>query len=275
MIRLQAAVIALLLVGGVVVQGEDWPEWRGKGRLGVWKETGIIDKFPAGGLPILWRTPIKAGYAGPAVANGRVFITDYAETGRLRGVERAIALDEKTGKILWTRQWDVHYGVLSYNWAIGPRATPTVDEDRVYILGATGVLLCLNVATGEIIWQKDYVKDYKTSVPTWGMTGAPLVDGQRLICLVGGEHNAKVVAFDKMTGKEIWRALPSDSEPGYAQPIIFTAGGTRQLIIWHPKALASLDPESGKQYWQHPMDVNMGLTVATPVLSGQIGRAHV
>ena len=106
MIRLQAAVTALLLVGGVVVQGEDWPEWRGKGRLGVWRETGIVDKFPASGLPILWRAPIKAGYAGPAVANGRVFVTDYAETGRLRGSERALALDEKTGKILWTRQWE-------------------------------------------------------------------------------------------------------------------------------------------------------------------------
>ena len=269
MIRLQAFVTALLLVGGVVVRGEDWPEWRGKGRLGVWRETGIIDTFPASGLPILWRTPVKAGYAGPAVANGRVFVTDYAETGRLRGIERALALDEKTGKILWTRQWEVNYGPLSFNWAIGPRATPTVDGDRVYILGATGVLLGLNVATGDILWQKDYVKEYGTSLPTWGMTGAPLVDGERLICLVGGDNNAKVVAFDKMTGKEIWRALPSNSEPGYAQPIIISAGGTRQLIIWHPKALASLDPTSGRQYWEHPMEVNMGLTVATPVVSGR------
>ncbi|PYR50400.1 MAG: pyrrolo-quinoline quinone [Acidobacteria bacterium] len=267
--RLQVIVSALLLAGGVVVHGEDWPEWRGKGRLGIWRETGIVEKFAASGLPILWRTPVKAGYAGPAVANGRVFITDYTESARLRGNERVLALDEKTGKILWTRQWPVFYGALSYNWAIGPRATPTVDGDRVYVIGATGVLLCLNVATGEIIWQKDYVKDYKTDVPIWGITGAPLVDGQKLICLVGGENNAKVVAFDKMTGKEIWRALPSDGEPGYAQPIIFTAGGTRQLIIWHPKALASLDPESGKQYWAFPMDVNMGLTVATPVLSGR------
>jgi outer membrane protein assembly factor BamB len=263
---------AALLVSGVALDAEDWPEFRGKGRLGIWTETGIIEKFPAGGLPILWRTPVKAGYSGPAVANGRIFLTDYNETGRLRGTERALALDEKTGKVLWTQEWPVVYGALSFNWAIGPRATPTVDGDRVYVLGATGVLMCLDVATGRIIWQKDYVKDYKTELPTWGITGAPLVDGDRLICLVGGEPEAKVVAFDKMTGREIWRALPSTSEPGYVQPIIITASGARQLIIWHPKALASLNPVTGKLYWEVPMEVGYGMTLATPVQSGPQGR---
>jgi outer membrane protein assembly factor BamB len=272
--RLRRAVLGLALVVltsilGGAVRAEDWPEWRGKGRLGVWTETGIVTKFPEGGLPILWRTPLKAGYSGPAVADGRVFITDYNETSRLRGTERALALDEKTGKILWTHEWPVQYGGLSVNWAIGPRATPTVDDDRVYMLGATGVLICFDVKTGKVIWQKDYVKDYGTEMPTWGITGAPLVDGERLICLVGGQNNAKVVAFDKRTGKEIWRALPSNSEPGYAQPIIYTVGRTRQLIIWHPTALSSLDPVTGKVYWEQPMQVSYGMTLATPVLSGQ------
>jgi outer membrane protein assembly factor BamB len=262
------AIAILFALAVTSLAAEDWPEFRGRGRLGVWNETGIVDRFPENGLPVLWRTPIKAGYAGPAVADGRVFITDYAETARLRGTERALALDEKTGRVLWMREWPVAYGALSYNWAIGPRATPTVDGDRVYILGATGVLLCLDVASGEIRWQKDYVKDYGTELPTWGMTGAPLVDGERLIALVGGENNAKVVAFDKMTGREIWRALPSDSEPGYTQPAIIQAGGTRQLIIWHPKAVASLDPASGKVYWEVPMEVGYGMTLASPVQSG-------
>lgn len=267
--RATVTLIATISCAAVTwVSAEDWPEWRGKGRLGVWTETGIVEQFPAKGLPVLWRTPIKAGYSGPSVADGRVFITDYAETGRLRGIERAIALDERTGKILWTREWPVDYGRLSFNWAIGPRATPTVDGDRVYFLGATGVLLCVDVKTGEIRWQKDYVKDYGTTLPTWGMAGAPLVDGPRLIGLVGGEPNAKVVAFDKMTGTELWRALPSNSEPGYGPPTIIHAGGTRQLIIWHPKAVASLDPTSGKLYWEVPMEVTYGMTLATPVLSG-------
>jgi outer membrane protein assembly factor BamB len=264
-----AAIVAGIAVASVGLRADDWPEFRGRGRLGVWNETGIIEKFPEQGLRVLWRTPIKAGYAGPAVANGRVFVTDFSESGRLRGTERALALDETTGRILWTREWPVEYGALSFNWAIGPRATPTVDGDRVYILGATGVLLCLKADTGEIVWQKDYVRDYGTNLPTWGMTGAPLVDGNRLICLVGGDGNAKVVAFDKLTGREIWRALPSDSEPGYAQPIIISAGGARQLIIWHPKALSSLDPATGRVYWEHPMHVEAGMTVATPVQSGQ------
>jgi outer membrane protein assembly factor BamB len=198
-----------------------------------------------------------------------VFVTDFAESGRLRGNERALALDEKTGKILWTHQWPVSYGALSYNWAIGPRATPTVDAERVYVLGATGMLFCLDAATGRVVWQKDFVKDYATELPTWGITGAPLVDGGRLIALVGGQPDAKVVAFDKLTGREIWRALPSTSEPGYVQPIIIEAGGTRQLIIWHPTALASLDPATGKKFWELPMEVGYGMTVATPVLSGR------
>lgn len=266
--RVLLAAVVLSIAAGAWLFAEDWPEFRGKGRLGVWTETGIVERFPAKGLPVLWRTPIKAGYAGPSVANGRVFITDYAETARLRGTERALALDEKTGRVLWTRDWQVNYGALSFNWAIGPRATPTVDGERVYVLGATGVLLCLDVKTGEILWQKDFVKDYGTSLPTWGITGAPLVDGNQLICLVGGEPNAKVVSFDKMTGKELWRALPSKSEPGYVQPIIIQAGGTRQLIIWHPEAVASLDPATGKLFWEIPMEVGYGMTLATPVQSG-------
>jgi outer membrane protein assembly factor BamB len=247
----------------------DWPEYRGRGRLGLWTESGIVDTFPAGGLPVLWRPPIKAGYSGPSVADKRVFITDFTETVRLRGTERVLALDESSGSILWKREWEASYGALSYNWAIGPRATPTVDGDRVYVLGAAGMLWCLDVRNGNVIWQKDYVKDYKADLPTWGMTGAPLVDGYQLICLVGGADNAKVVSFDKMTGKELWRSLPSNSEPGYSQPTIITAGGQRQLIIWHPSALSSIDPETGKVFWEFPMVVGAGMAIATPVLSGR------
>ena len=139
---------------------EDWPEWRGKGRTGVWTETGIIDKFPAEGLKAAWRTPVRAGFAGPAVANGRVFVTDYEN-----GTERALALDEKTGKILWTREWPAKYQGISY--ATGPRATPTVDGDRVYVAGRRRAALPQR-ANGSVIWQKDYVKDYGTEMPRLG-----------------------------------------------------------------------------------------------------------
>jgi len=264
--------LVFMLLVPALLHGEDWPEIRGKGRLGVWNETGIVDKFPESGLKVLWRTPLKAGFAGPSVSNGRVFVMDFTETSRLKGTERALALDEKTGKILWTQEWPVEYRGMSYG--IGPRATPTVDDDRVYFAGADGKLFCLNVATGAIVWKKDYVADYGADRAKWGwdwgFASAPLVDGNRLIALVGGQPDAKVVAFDKLTGKEIWRALSSDTELGVAQPIIITAGGERQLIIWYPGAVASLDPVSGKKYWEQPYKVGASMTVPTPVQSGNL-----
>lgn len=248
------------------VLAEDWPEWRGKGRAGIWTESGILDKFPEKGLTPVWRIPLHGGFAGPAVAAGRVFVTDFKRSSVKKGMERALCLDEKSGKILWTREWDADYQGISYD--TGPRATPTVDGDRVYIVGGSGTLLCLNARTGDVIWRKDYVKDYRMQMPTWGIASAPLVDGDRLIAIVGGQPDAKVIAFDKMTGKEIWRALPSDSEQGYSQPVIVAARGTRQLIIWDPTAVVALDPATGKTYWQHPFRINLGLTLATPVFDG-------
>jgi outer membrane protein assembly factor BamB len=245
---------------------EDWPEWRGKGRRGVWSESGILDRFPEKGLRIAWRTPVLAGFAGPAVAEGRVFVTDFRKTNGMKGVERALCLDEKSGSILWTREWNADYQGMSYG--TGPRATPTVDHDRVYIVGGSGNLLCLDARTGTVLWQRDYAKDFGMQLPTWGITSAPVVDGERLITIVGGQPDAKVMAFDKLTGKEIWRALPSDSEQGYCQPVIIDAGGLRQLVIWHPTAVVSLDPATGRIHWQQPFKINLGMTLATPVLSG-------
>jgi outer membrane protein assembly factor BamB len=202
------------------------------------------------------------------VAGGRVFVTDSTRTKGNRAIERAIALDEITGQILWTKEWEADYTGLQLVYAIGPRATPTVDGDQVYMLGAMGHLLALDVKTGAVLWQRDYVKDFDASAPSWGFAGAPLVDGDRLICLVGGEPDAKVMALDKRTGAEIWRALSSDWEPGYGQPIIIEAGGARQLIIFHPKAISALDPATGKVYWEVPHTVELGLTIPTPVRSG-------
>ena len=116
------------------------------------------------------------------------------------------------------------------------------------MLGATGVLHCLNVKTGKVLWKKDYAADYGADLPTWGISGAPLVDGDHLIGLVGGESNAKVVAFDKMTGKEVWRALSSDVEPGYNAPLLISVGASRQLIMWHPAAVTSLDPATATSF---------------------------
>ena len=152
--RLTAAMAcaACLLGAAPEVAAEDWPEFRGEGRRGVWTETGILREFPEGGLTARWRTPVKAGYSGPAVADGRVFVTDWEPQQGMRGVERALALDEATGEILWTQSWEADYAGIQ--WEIGPGATPTVDGDHVYVLGRTGVMSALAVDTGELLWRK-------------------------------------------------------------------------------------------------------------------------
>ncbi len=245
--------------------GADWPEWRGEGRRGVWTEDGILTEFPDAGLRVLWRKPIQRGYSGPAVAAGKVFVTEMEPASGTQGVERALCLDESTGERLWEREWPVDYAGLQYD--LGPRATPTVDGELVYVYGAVGDLLCLRVADGEVVWRLNARRDYGAELPTWGFASAPLVVDDKLIVLLGGTPDAKVIAFDKHTGKEVWRALSSDSEPGYAPPILIEAGGQRQVIQWTPQAVHSLDPETGRVLWRQPFSVSMGLAVATPVLS--------
>ena len=259
-----------LAASAAPVAAEDWPEWRGAGRRGVWNETGILDKFPAGGLAATWRVPVGGGYAGPAVADGRVFVTDArrADPRSTAVVERLLALDEATGAVLWTREWQTNYAGLQLIYATGPRATPTVDGDVVYALGAMGNLLALDVADGGVLWQKDYVHDFNAAIPSWGISGAPLVDGDRLIALVGGEPDAKVIAFDKRTGEVLWQALSSDWEQGYSAPILIEAAGVPQLIVWHPRAISALDPETGAVYWEVPHIVDMGMSIATAVRGG-------
>ena len=242
-------------------RADDWPQWLGPQRDGLWRETGIVKSFPAGGPPVRWRTPIGAGYTGPAVAGGRVFVTDRVlsqgvknpanpfNKGVLQGSERILCLDAATGKILWQHEYDCPYDV---SYPAGPRATPVVSGGKVFTLGTEGNLFCLNAADGKVVWSHEFKKDFNAKTPIWGFAANPLLDGNKLICLVGGEGSV-VMAFDKDTGKELWRALTA-KEPGYAPPMIFEAGGKRQLIIWHPESLNSLDPETGSVYWSEPLD---------------------
>ena len=269
--RLTATMLAgVTLLATVPLAANDWPEWRGTGRHGVWTETGIVEELPPE-LNVMWRVPINSGFSGPAIADGRVFITDWAEAPESRtmdGTERAIALDEESGEILWTTEWPTTYRMLMISYAIGPRATPTVDGDRVYVVGAAGDLFCLDVETGEVLWEKHYIADYDSFVPTWGVASSPIIDGDRLITVVGGEPGGLVMAFDKRTGAEVWRALDVVGEMGYGQPILIEAGGARQLIVWHAAALVSLNPETGDLYWEEEWEAGSGMSVATPAHSG-------
>jgi len=258
---IMGSLLAVLQGGGLSVSADDWPQWRGPLRDGVWRETGIADRFEGGQLPIRWRVAIKPGYAGPAVAEGRVFVTDR---DRDKHTERVLCLDVGTGQLLWRHEYACTYGV-SYD--SGPRATPTVRDAKVYTLGAMGHLFCLDACDGRILWTKDCVKDYRAPVPVWGFASAPLVDGERLIALIGGADTAAVVVFHKDTGREIWRSL-SAREIGYCPPVIIEAGGTRQLIVWMPEELCSLDPHSGEVHWRQPFHCESGLSIATPITDG-------
>ena len=183
----------------------------------------------------------------------------------LPGQERLLCLDEATGRVLWTQQWDCPYTTVA-TYAIGPRATPTVDGDRVYALGAEGHLFCFAAKDGAIVWQKDFKKAYNLKIPEWGTAAHPLVDGDRLICVVGGAGTT-CVAFDKRTGKELWRAL-TGRQPGYCPPVIHTFGGLRQLIIWHSDAVEALNPQTGKVYWSVPLRPTFGMSIGQPVAAG-------
>jgi outer membrane protein assembly factor BamB len=163
------------------------------------------------------------------------------------GKERVLCLNAADGKPIWTHAYDCPY-TISYR--TGPRTTPLVHQGRVYTLGAMGDLLCLDAATGAVRWSKNLGKAYDTQPPAWGWAASPLVDGDLLYCLVGGEGSA-VVAFNKDTGREVWKALTTE-EIGYSPPMIYQAGGKRQLIIWHSESINGLDPATGAVYWTQP-----------------------
>lgn len=270
MIRFCLVIWILILIVTPPVRADDWPQWMGPRRDGVWREAGVVKAIPAGGLPVKWRVEVKGGYSGPAVANGRVYLTDYERTAGelanapndrtlLAGRERILCLDAASGRLLWKHEYDCPYAI---SYASGPRCTPTVADGKVYVLGAEGNLTCLDALTGRLIWAKDFKKDYAAPTPIWGFCGHPLVDGRQLICLVGGEGSV-AVAFDKDSGKELWRSL-SASESGYCPPTLIESAGVRQLMIWDADNLNSLEPATGRLLWSQPLKPAYGMSIVAP-----------
>lgn len=274
--RLAPILCAALQWFSAATLADDWPQWMGPQRDGVWREKGIVERFPDGGPPVRWRAPVGGGYSGPAVAGGRVFLTDRLlaahssnpadpfRRAEIPGRERVLCLNEPTGEVLWEHGYDVTYTV---SYPAGPRATPLVAEGKVWTLGAEGDLRCFSTADGRLIWHRNFPRDFQAKTPEWGFSGHPLLDGDRLICLVGGPGSV-AVAFDKDTGREIWRAL-SAKEPGYAPPTLIEHGGRRELILWHPESVNALDPETGALRWSVPWEIRFGLSIAQPRLQDE------
>ena len=252
--------LGLLAVSGYA-RADEWPQWRGPDRDGVWKETGIIDKFPSPQIELRWRTPLGSGYTGPTVADGRVYLSDRLTEPQQ--IERILCFDWQTGRNLWTYTYPCSYAGVQYT--AGPRASVALDEGRAFALGTMGDFHCLDAVSGKVLWKKDFRAEYRIRIPTWGVSAAPLVDGDAVILQIGGANGACVVSLDKHTGAEKWRAL--DDRASYSAPIIIQQAGRRVLVCWTGNHVAGLDPASGKVYWKYPFTpVKMVINVPTPVV---------
>lgn len=242
---------------------EDWPQWRGPARDGVWRESGIIDVFPAATLEPVWRAEIGGGYSGPTVANGRVYVTDRLT--KPKQVERVHCFDEQTGKRLWSHEYDCTYQGVGYD--AGPRASVTVHDGRAYALGTMGHLNCFEADTGTVLWKKDLNETYKIRMPIWGIAGAPLIEGDLVIVHIGGSGDASIVGLNHLTGAEVWTAL-ADNAP-YSAPIVIEQGKRRVLVCYTGDNVVGLDPGTGRVYWSEPFPPKqMPIGIASPVVSG-------
>lgn len=258
------AVCLLLSVASAFA--EDCPQFRGRDRDGVFHETGLLKTFPETGLPIRWRKPLGWGISSPVITQGRVFVTD-AELNPPAAKERVLCFSEATGELLWTHAYKTDYP----DWAwvhgtgVGPCGTPVVEGERVFAPGSNGEVLCLATKSGALIWQRHFNKEY--AVRTLECRASPLLDDDLLIVLAYGTPGATVVALDKATGKDVWKAL--DEPVASSSPVIVTAAGVRQLIVWTGASVSSLNPATGAIYWRIPMATSSNDSISTPVVEGR------
>lgn len=253
---------------------EDWPNWMGPNRDNVWNIAKPPQSLPSGSLKAKWTAPVAGGYSGPAVVGNRIYVTDLVTKADAKvdnfgrksfdGTERVLCFDANTGKAIWKHEYNVTYAI---SYPAGPRCTPVVDGGNVYTLGAEGDLFCLEAQTGKVVWSRKLKDDYKTNSALWGFAAHPLIDGDNLITLAGGD-GSHTVCLNKKTGKEVWR-FGTAPEQGYSPPSIITAGGVRQLILPNPTAINSVDPATGKLYWTLPYDASNGSVIMVPI---QVGK---
>ncbi|MEM8670117.1 MAG: PQQ-binding-like beta-propeller repeat protein [Planctomycetota bacterium] len=269
-------VLTSLLACSNSARCEDWPQWNGPRRDGTVNIDSTITTIPAEGLKLLWRKPVSFGYAGPIVSDGKTFVLDYQKTAgeivnnagkrdELKGSERTLCFDANDGKLLWQDEYKRDYAV---SYGGGPRATPCFYDGVLFMLGSEGDLTAINAEDGKRVWKRQFNAEFGAKTPMWGHASSPMVDGDKLICLVGGK-NSLVVAFDRKTGKELWRSLPGKAT-GYCPPIIIESGGVRQLIVWSPTEVSSLNPETGSVYWQQALKPDYGMSILPPIYDGDL-----
>lgn len=273
-----AAGVALCIAA--VLHAEDWPQWRGLHRDGVWHETGILQSFPSGGLKVLWRVPVGTGFSSPVVAQGRVYVTDSHVT-RTNAFENVRCLDAGTGKTIWVHPYDVVYPEYGADpdHPFGPVATPVVAHGKVYTFGRMSDLLCLDTVTGRVLWRHELPKEYGTKEDLRGPNCSPIVESNLVIIAIAKSREVSIVAFNKDSGRLVWEAL--DEIPSNTSPIVIDFAGRRQLIVWAYKSVAALDPVTGRVLWRQEIPIWGNYAVPTPVwkddlllLSGLMLKLH-
>ena len=250
----------------IEVNADDWPQWRGENRDGAWSEKGVVDQLPEN-PKVKWRMPIGKGYTGPTIANGMVYVMDRVTDPEQ--IERILCFNADSGKEVWSHQYPSKYRI---GYTAGPRACVTIDDGKAYALGAMGHFTCLNAKTGNVVWENDLNATYQIQsrkkdenrMPIWGMTCSPLVYKDKVILQVGAKE-AGVVAFDKQTGDEVWKA--TDHRGQYSSPILTKQGKEDVVICWTGDGVVGIGPDEGKIHWSVEWKPrNMPIGCASPVL---------
>jgi outer membrane protein assembly factor BamB len=256
---LRSLTVLALLAG--LLPAEEWPQWLGPRRDGTSTEKVAPWKNPPKSL---WKQPVGAGHSSPIVADGKVFLHTQVNG---KDQEQVAAHDAATGKQLWAKTYDrgkLHQGFIK-QFGTGPRATPTYHQGKLYTNGVTGMLICWDAKDGKKLWSVDTSKDFSPPPLRFGVSCSPLIEGEKVLINVGAK-GASIVAFNKDTGKVIWRSL--DDPPSYSSPIAFGQGKVRQLVFLTEEGLVSVEPASGKQFWRVPLKDILSESSTTPVKSG-------
>ena len=235
-----------------------WTNFRGPKRDGHYEEKPVLTSWPANGLTAVWKQPVGLGYASFTVADGRAYTLEQR-----RGQEVVAAYDVNTGRELWTQGWNAEYDAGD-DTGDGPRSTPTWDQGRIYALGATGELRCLDANTGAVVWGKNILSDNQASNLQWAMAASPLIVDDKVIVLPGGANNKSVVAYNKATGAPVWKAL--NDQQAYVSPMLVELAGRRQIISVSSSRVVGLAPENGALLWSYTWDTSTGINVSQPII---------
>ena len=253
------ALVAASAVGlsGQAGSGVDWPQWRGPDRTGISTETGLLDQWPAAGPPLVWSASnLGGGFGSVAVRGDRIFVQGMRDA---RSV--VSALNRADGKPVWERDLGA---ARTNDRGSGPRGTPTVDGDRIYVLTENGDLACLRVGDGTVVWQRNILEDFGGRNLAWLVSESPLVDGDQVIVTPGGRA-AGMAARDKMTGRTIWVAKELSDRAGYASSIVADVGGVRTVMTLTAAAGVGVRASDGKLMWRHRGASNNTANISTPV----------